>query len=106
MHHTHHCCILCDGLGLEVEASGKAIVWENSPIGSRVRVGQICRDCESEISWILLMVDLRVVDISGFDVLLDMDELTTYRVVSDCDLRWVIIPDTILELCKVAYACE
>ena len=26
-------------LGLEVEASGKAIVWENSPLGSRVRVG-------------------------------------------------------------------
>ena len=25
---------------------------------------------------ILLMVDLRVVDISGFDVILDMDELT------------------------------
>ena len=52
------------------------------------------------------MVDLRVIDISGFDVLLDMDELTAYRVVSDCDLRRVIIPDTILELCKVAYACE
>ena len=47
-----------------------------------------------------------MVDISGFDVILDMDELTTHRVVSDCDLRRVIIPDTILELQKVAYACE
>ena len=37
---------------------------------------------------------------------IDMDELTAHRVVSDCDLRWVIIPDTILELYKVAYACE
>ena len=82
------------------------MVWENSPLGSRVRVGQTRRDCESEISGILLMVDLRVVDISGFDVILDMDELTAYRVVSDCDLRRVIIPDTILELCKVTYACE
>ena len=52
------------------------------------------------------MVDLRVVDISGFDVLLDMDELTVHRVISDCDLRRVIIPNTVLELCKVAYACE
>ena len=52
------------------------------------------------------MVDFRVVDISGFDVLLDMDELIAHRVVSDCDLRWVIIPNTILELCEVAYACE
>ena len=52
----------------------KPLYGKNSPIESRVRVGQICRDCESEISGILLMVDLRVVDISGFDVLLDMDE--------------------------------
>ena len=71
-----------------------------------MRVGQICRDCEEEISGILLMVDLRVVDISGFDVILDKDELTTHRVVNDCDLRRVIIPKTILELCRVVYACE
>ena len=94
------------GLGLEVEASRKAIVWENYPLGSRVRVGQICRDCESKILGILLIVDLRVVDIASFDVLLNMDELTAHRVVSDCDLRRVIIPDTVLELCKVAYSCE
>ena len=85
---------------------GKAIVWENSPVGFRVRVGQICRDCESEISGILLMMDLRVVDILGFDVILENDELTTHRVVNDCDLRQFIIPDTILELCRVAYAYE
>ena len=96
-------CVI--GLGLEVEDSGKAMVWENSPLGSRVRVGQICRDCESEILGILLMVDLRVVDISGFDVLLDMDEVTAHRVVSDCDLKRVIIRHMVLELCKVAYAC-
>ena len=37
-------------LGLEVEASGIAIVWENSSLGFRVRVCQICRDYESNIS--------------------------------------------------------
>ena len=47
-----------------------------------------------------------MVDISGFDVILDMDKLTTHQVVSDCDLRRVIIPETILELCRVAYECE
>ena len=46
---------------------------KNSPLGSRMRVNQMCRDCESEISWILLMIDLRVVDISDLDVILDMD---------------------------------
>ena len=45
-------------------------------LGCRVRVGQMCRDRESGISVILLMVDLRVVDILGVDVILDMDELT------------------------------
>ena len=39
-----------------------------------------------------------MVDISGFDAILDMDELTTHLIVSDCDMRWVIIPDTVLEL--------
>ena len=39
-----------------------------------------------------------MVAISGFDVILDMDELTAHRVVSDCDLRRVIIPNTVLEL--------
>ena len=39
-----------------------------------------------------------MVDISGFDVILDMDELTTHQVVNDCDMRRVIIPDTVLEL--------
>ena len=39
-----------------------------------------------------------MVHISGFDVILDMDELTTHRVVSDCDLRRVIIPDMVLDL--------
>ena len=39
-----------------------------------------------------------MVDISGFHVILDMDELTIHRAVSDCDMRRVIIPDTVLEL--------
>ena len=39
-----------------------------------------------------------MVDISGFDVILNMDELITSRVISDWDLRRVIIPDTVLEL--------
>ena len=44
-----------------------------SPLGSRVRVDLIGRDCELEMSETQLKVDLRVVDISGFDVILDMD---------------------------------
>ena len=45
----------------------------------------ICRDCELENSRILLIVDLRVMDMSEFDVILRMDWLTAQRVVIDCD---------------------
>ena len=64
-------------LGLEVEAFRE--IMGNSSIGCRVRVGPMCRDRESGISVILLMVDLRVVDILGVDVIIDMDELTAIR---------------------------
>ena len=43
---------------------------------SSLGCSQMCRDRESGISVILLMVDHRVVDILGVDVILDMDELT------------------------------
>ena len=59
-------------LGLEVETLEKSL-YVSSPIGTRVRVDKICRDCELEISGILLTVDLRVMDMSEFEVILGMD---------------------------------
>ena len=75
-------------LGLEVETLEK-LLYANSPIGTRVSVDHICRDCELEILGILLTVDLRVMDMSEFVVTLGMDWLTTHRVVIDCDRRRV-----------------
>ena len=75
-------------LGLEVEALDKPL-YVSSSLGTRVSVDHICRDCELEILGILLTMDLRVMDISEFDVILRMDWLTAYRVVIDCDCRWV-----------------
>ena len=54
-----------------------------------MNVNQICRDCESEISGILLTVNLRVMDISKFDAILRVDWLMAHRVVIDCNRRWV-----------------
>ena len=65
------------------------LLYVNSPLGTRVSVDQICRDCELEILGMLLTVDLRVMDISEFEVILRMDWLTAHRVVIDCDCRWV-----------------
>ena len=49
----------------------------------------ICQGYELEISEILLTMDLRVMDMSEFDVILGMDWLTAYRVVIDCEDRRV-----------------
>ena len=71
-------------LGLEVETLEKPL-YVSSPLGTRVSVDLICRGYELEISGILLIVDLRVMDMSEFDVILGMDWLTTYRVVINCE---------------------
>ena len=60
-----------------------------SPLGIRARIRTICRGCELEISRILLTVDLRIMDMSEFDVILGMDWLTAYRVVIDFEHRRV-----------------
>ena len=57
------------------------------PLGTGVSVNKICRDGELEFSGILLTVDLRVMDISKFDVILGMDWLMAHRVVIKCDSK-------------------
>ena len=70
---------LGDVLGLEVETLDNPL-YVSSPLGTRVQIDPIFRDCELEISGILLTVDLWVMDISDFDVILGMDSLTAHRV--------------------------
>ena len=62
-------------LGLEVKILENPL-YVSSPLGIRVSVDRICRGCELEISRILLTMDLRVIDMSEFDVILGMDWLT------------------------------
>ena len=64
MHHSFISASCANVLGLKVESFGKPL-HVSSPLGIRVRVDQICRDCELEISGILLTVDLWLIDI-GF----------------------------------------
>ena len=52
-------------------------------------VNQICRGCDLEISRILLTMDLRVMDMSEFDVILGIDWLMAHRFIIDCDRRRV-----------------
>ena len=75
-------------LGLEVETLEEPL-YVSSPLDIRARIGMICRGCELEISGTLLTVDLRIMDMSEFDVILGMDWLTDYRVIIDCERRRV-----------------
>ena len=73
-------------LGLEVETLEEPLYVSYS-LGIRARIGMICRGCELEILGTLLIVDLRIMDTSEFDVILGMDWLTAYRVVINCERR-------------------
>ena len=64
-------------------------LYVSSPLGIRARIGRIYRGCELEISGTILTMDLRILDMSEFDVILGMDWLTVYRVVIDCERRRV-----------------
>ena len=64
-------------------------LYVSSPLGIRMRIVMICRGWELEISGTLLTVDLKIMDMSEFDVILGMDWLTVYRVVIDCERRRV-----------------
>ena len=75
-------------LGFEVETLEKPL-HVSSLIGTMVSIDLICRDCELEISGILLIMDLRVMDMSEFDVILGMDWLMEHRVIIECDRRRV-----------------
>ena len=75
-------------LGLEVETL-ENLLYVSSPLGTRVSVDLICRGCELEIFGILLIVDLRVMDMLEFDVILGIDRLTAHQVVIDCERRRV-----------------
>ena len=86
-------------LGLEVETLDEPL-HVSFPLGTKTRIDRICRGCELEISGMLLTVDLRVMDISEFEVILEMDWLTAHRVVIDCDrMRVTASHQTILVLC-------
>ena len=86
--HSFNAASVVIELGLEVKALEEPL-YVSYPLGIRARIGMICHGCELEILGTLLKVDLRIMDMSEFDVILGMDWLTTYKVVIDCERRRV-----------------
>ena len=78
-----------DGDGQGPQETLEEPLHVNSPLGIRARIGMICRGCELEISGTLLTVDLRIMDMLEFDVILGMDWLIVYKVVTNCERRRV-----------------
>ena len=75
-------------LGLEIEILEEPL-YVSSSLGIKATIRMICRGCELEISGTLLTVDLRIKDMSEFEVILGMDWLTAYMVVIDYERRRV-----------------
>ena len=61
------------GNGQEPLETLEESLYVSSPLGIRARIDTICRGCELEISGTLLTMDLRILDMSEFDVILRMD---------------------------------
>ncbi|GAB2285598.1 hypothetical protein Dimus_020042, partial [Dionaea muscipula] len=61
-----------------------------TPLGSSVEVNTVCKSCEVDIDGRLLQVDLRPLDIRGFDVILGMDWLSCHHAKVDCRGKRVI----------------
>ncbi|RVW60606.1 Retrovirus-related Pol polyprotein from transposon 17.6 [Vitis vinifera] len=61
-----------------------------SPMGTNSRVDRICKGCVITLADRALNVDLRILDMTGYDVILGMDWLAVYRAVIDCHRRRII----------------
>ena len=59
-------------------------------MGTNCRVDRLCKGCIITLADRALKVDLRIVDMTGYDVILGMDWLTIYRALIDCHCRRII----------------
>ncbi|GFS41459.1 hypothetical protein Acr_00g0074490 [Actinidia rufa] len=77
-------------LGLETEEFSPPL-FVNTPLGGRAPLDRICRGCELVILDRCVEFDFIVLSMSGFDLILGMDWLSTYRATIDCFRRRVRI---------------
>ena len=94
-----------NALGLKMERVENLLLIESS-MGTNSRVDRICKECIITLADKALKVDLRVLDMTGYDVILGMDWLTVYKAFIDCHRRRIIfcLPDG-FEVCFVGGKC-
>ncbi|XP_058202780.1 uncharacterized protein LOC131317231 [Rhododendron vialii] len=74
----------------EIESINPPLLVE-TPIGGRSPLDRVCRDCELAIRDRCFTFDFIVLNMSGFDLILGMDWLSTFHATIDCFKRRVRI---------------
>ncbi|GFZ10833.1 hypothetical protein Acr_22g0002310 [Actinidia rufa] len=77
-------------LGLEVDLLDSTLLVD-TPVGGVVLLNRVCRGCVLVIADRRIEADLVVMDMSGFDIILGMDWLSSNRAIVDCFRRRVTI---------------
>ena len=72
-------------LGLKMEKIENLLLIK-SPMGTNSRVDRICKGCIITLADRALKVDLRILDMIGYNVILGMDWLIVCRTFIDCRL--------------------
>ncbi|XP_059664043.1 uncharacterized protein LOC132309782 [Cornus florida] len=70
-------------LGLEVSQLDRSLCVD-TPIGDSVTIGRVCRSCSITIAGRVIEFDFILLEMTGFDVILGMDWLSSFRAVIDC----------------------
>ena len=94
-----------NALGLKMKRVGNLLLIE-SLMGTNSRVDRICKGCIITLVDKALKVDLRILDMTGYDVILGMVWLTMYRVFIDCHCHRIIfyLPNG-FEVCFIGGKC-
>ena len=94
-----------DSFGLKVERVENSLLIEFH-MGMNSRVNKICKKCVITLADRALLVDLRVLDMFGYNVILGMDWLSVYRALIDCHrLRIIFCLLDGFEICFVGGKC-
>ena len=94
-----------NALGLKSKRVENLLLIE-SPMGTNARVDRICKGCVITLADRAFNVDLRILDMTGYDVILGMDWLIVYRTLIDCHHHRIIfcLPDG-FKVCFVEGKC-
>ncbi|KAA3483708.1 Retrotransposable element Tf2 [Gossypium australe] len=81
--HSYVCMRLASSLGMIVEST-EIVVKVSNPLGKHVSVDKLCRNCPLTIRGHCFLVNLMLLPFDEFDLILDLDWLTTHSVLLNC----------------------